>query len=67
MEGWFVNLPGMTDEVNPATETGELTERFRAFSETVDPEPSRALPFALIGITAVALVALVVVVIYAFI
>ena len=29
-------------------EQGELTERFRAFAETVDPEPSRSLPMALI-------------------
>lgn len=25
-------------------EPGELTERFRAFSQSSDPEPSRALP-----------------------
>ena len=54
----------MTDE---QVESGELTERFRAFSQSVDPEPSRALPFVLIGTTAVVLVALVVVIIYAFI
>jgi hypothetical protein len=36
-------------------EPGELTERFRAFSETKDPEPSRALPvgFLVAGVVAV--------------
>jgi len=29
-------------------EQGELTERFRAFAETVDPAPSRSLPLTLI-------------------
>ena len=29
-------------------EQGELTERFRAFAETVDPAPSRSLHLALI-------------------
>jgi hypothetical protein len=43
-------------------EQGELTERFRAFSESVDPEPSRALPVALLAVGAVVLVALIVVV-----
>lgn len=41
------------------TEHGELTERFRAFADSVDPAPSRALPVALIVGAAVLLVALV--------
>jgi hypothetical protein len=45
-------------------ETGEITERFRAFAETPDPAPSKKLPIALIG-GVVVLVALVVVAIVA--
>ena len=41
-------------------EQGELTERFRAFAETVDPGPSRSLPVALIVVGAVVVLALVV-------
>jgi hypothetical protein len=41
-------------------EPGELTERFRAFSESVDPQP-RALPVPLIIGVAVAVAVLVVV------
>ena len=41
-------------------EQGELTERFRAFAETVDPAPSRSLPVALIIVGAVVVLALVV-------
>ena len=37
-------------------EHGELTDRFRAFSQSVDPEPSRVLPVALIAAAAVILV-----------
>lgn len=43
-------------------EQGELTERFRAFSESVDPEPSRVMPVALIvaaGVGVVVIAALV--------
>ena len=40
-------------------EQGELTERFRAFAETVDPAPSRSLPMALIVGGAVLVLALV--------
>jgi hypothetical protein len=47
----------MTDE---QVEPGELTERFRAFSESVDPEPSKALPVALIGMVVLAVAVLVV-------
>jgi hypothetical protein len=43
-------------------EQGELTERFRAFSESVDPEPSRALPVTLLVVGAVAVVAVIAVV-----
>ena len=54
----------MTDEQH--VETGELTERFRAFSETVDPEPSKAFPLALIGLAVlgVAVLAVMMVVIF---
>jgi hypothetical protein len=38
---------------------GELTERFRAFSESVDPEPSRAWPAALLVAGGVVLVVLI--------
>jgi hypothetical protein len=50
----------MADE--HAEPTGELTERFRAFAETTDPEPSRALPLGLIAAGAVVLLLVVVVV-----
>ena len=49
----------MSDE---QIEQGELTQRFRAFSESIDPEPSRALPAALLVGGAVAVVALIAVV-----
>ena len=49
----------MADE---QAEPGELTDRFRAFAESVDPEPSRALPAGLIATVAVVVVALIVVV-----
>lgn len=52
-------VPGMADE---QAEPGELTERFRAFAESVDPKPSRALPAGLITTAAVFIVALIVVV-----
>ena len=54
---------GMADDQR---ETGENTERFRAFAETSDPAPSKGLPIALIvgaavlvALLAVAIVALV--------
>jgi hypothetical protein len=54
---------GMADDQR---ETGEITERFRAFAETSDPAPSKGLPIALIvgaavlvALLAVAIVALV--------
>ena len=40
-------------------EQGELTERFRAFAEKVDPAPSRSLPLALIVGGAILVLALV--------
>jgi hypothetical protein len=54
----------MADEHAPTegAEPGELTSRFRAFAETTDPEPSKALPLGLIAAVAVVLVILVVVV-----
>jgi hypothetical protein len=46
----------MSDE---QTETGDLTERFRAFAQEVDPQPSRTLPVAMvIGVVAAALIVL---------
>ncbi|HEX6870777.1 MAG TPA: hypothetical protein VF163_06740 [Micromonosporaceae bacterium] len=47
-------------ESGELTETGELTERFRAFSQTVDPAPSKVLPITLIGLGLLVLVAVVV-------
>ena len=47
-----------TEHVEP----GELTRRFRAFAETTDPEPSKALPVGLIAAAVVAFVVLVAVV-----
>lgn len=45
---------GMADDQQ---ETGEITERFRAFAEASDPAPSKGLPIALIvgGVILVAL------------
>jgi hypothetical protein len=51
--------PGMSEE---QIEPGEMTERFRKFSESVDPEPSRTLPAALLVVGAVVVVGLIVVV-----
>jgi hypothetical protein len=45
-------------------EHGELTERFRAFAETVDPAPSRSLPLALMAGGAVLVLALLATVVY---
>ena len=55
----FAMVPRMADE---QTEPGELTERFRAFSETVDPVPSKALPTSMIIAGAAIMAALIVVV-----
>jgi hypothetical protein len=52
-------VPGMADE---QAEPGEVTERFRAFAETVDPEPSKALPAGLIAIAGAFVLVLIVVV-----
>jgi hypothetical protein len=49
----------MTDEQQ--VESGEMTERFRAFSQTVDPAPSRALPIALTALAVLGIAVLVVV------
>ena len=46
----------MTDE--QLETTGEMTERFRAFSEQVDPEPSRVFPMVLIALGALVVVGL---------
>jgi hypothetical protein len=46
------------------TEHGELTERFRAFAHTVDPEPNRTARIALLaGGAIVVLLALITVVV----
>jgi hypothetical protein len=55
----FAMVPGMADE---QTEPGELTERFRAFAETVDPGPSKALPTSMIIAGAAIMAALIAVV-----
>ncbi len=55
----FAMVPGMADE---QAEPGELTERFRAFSETVDPKPSKALGTGLMVAAGAVLVALIVLV-----
>jgi hypothetical protein len=52
-------VPGMSEEQQ---EPGELTERFRAFSQSVDPEPSKALPLALIATVGAVAVVLIVVI-----
>lgn len=56
----FAMVRGMSDE---QIEPGDLTERFRAFAQSADPAPSRALPVALI-VAGVATVLAVVVVIW---
>jgi hypothetical protein len=54
-------VPGMSEE---QTEHGELTERFRAFAQSTDPEPNRTARNALFAgaaiVVVLALVALVV-------
>ena len=55
----FAMVPGMADEQR---EPGELTDRFRAFAETVDPQPSRALPVGMLVAGAIVVVALIAVV-----
>jgi hypothetical protein len=50
----------MADE--HAEPTGEWTERFRAFAETTDPAPSRALPLGVIAAGTVVLLLVIVVV-----
>jgi hypothetical protein len=49
----------MTDEQQ--AETGELTERFRAFSRTVDPAPSKAFPMALVALAVLGVAVVVVI------
>ena len=50
----------MADE--QAETPGEMTERFRAFAEAVDPAPSRTLPMGMMAAGAVILLLLIVVV-----
>ena len=50
---------GMADE---QAEPGEVTERFRAFAETVDPEPNKALRAGLIAMAGALVLVLIVVV-----
>jgi preprotein translocase subunit SecF len=54
-----VMVRGMADE---QAEPGEVTERFRAFAETVDPEPSKALHAGLIAMAGAMVLVLIVVV-----
>jgi hypothetical protein len=44
-------------------ESGEITERFRAFAQSVDPEPNRTLPIVISVAGAVVLIGIVVLVI----
>jgi hypothetical protein len=53
----------MSDE---QAQPGELTERFVAFSQSVDPAPSKALPYALIAIGAAIVVGIVVMLVLVF-
>ena len=53
----------MTDE---QVESGELTERFRAFSQSVDPEPSKALPMTLVALAVLGVAVLVVMLVVVF-
>ncbi len=55
----FAMVPRMADE---HAEPGEVTDRFRAFAEKVDPAPSKALPIGMIAAIAVAVVAVIAVV-----
>ncbi len=48
-------VPGMADE---HVEPGELTSRFQAFANTVDPAPSKAFPVGLIAAVAAVVVVL---------
>ena len=50
---------GMADD---QIEPGDITDRFRAFAEKVDPQPSKALPVGFIAAAGAVLVVLVVVV-----
>jgi hypothetical protein len=52
-------VPGMADEQR---EPGELTSRFQAFANTVDPEPGKAAPIGMIALAAVLIIAVAVVV-----
>jgi hypothetical protein len=54
-------VPGMSEE---QTEHGELTERFRAFAQSADPEPNRTSRNALlVGAVIVVVLALVAIVV----
>jgi hypothetical protein len=55
----FAMVRGMADE---QAEPGELTDRFRAFAEAVDPKPSKALPVGLLAAVAVFVVVVAVVI-----
>jgi hypothetical protein len=52
-------VPGMADEQG---EPGELTSRFQAFANTVDPQPSKAFPAGMVAAIAVLVVVVVAVV-----
>lgn len=55
----FARVRGMSEQHN---EPGEITERFRAFAQSQDPQPRGIGPGVLIGIGALVLLALVLVV-----
>jgi hypothetical protein len=60
MPARFAILPGMADnQIERGELPGELTERFRAFSRTVDPEPSRTLPVMLVTLSALGVLVLI--------
>lgn len=52
----FAMVAPMSDQQQ---EPGEVTDRFRAFAQSDDPQPSKALPFALIAVGAALLVVLI--------
>lgn len=60
----FIRFAIVRPMADNQVEPGELTERFRAFAETVDPAPSRTLPVALMVTGAVVVLALVVTILF---
>jgi len=54
-------VAGMSDE---QMEPGNMTERFRAFAQSVDPEPSRIPLLVLMSAGAVAVLAVIVLILW---